>query len=123
MKKVLLATTLLILALTAVAQAPAPSNERVDHWRHKLSQELPIGSSRDAILAWASKNQMRVTERPKTSELAIRLEQASAIPPGARGSESANAAACSFYRITATMTLDATNSSTSTNVVMAENCF
>jgi hypothetical protein len=118
MKKIVLAAGLLTFSVASAAGAPPTGNERVDYWRQKMAQELPAGSSQSAISEWASQNHLKVSERPQTNELVIRLESASAGPPGA-----AKESACTYYRVTATLKLDAKKSLVSTDVKFAENCF
>lgn len=121
--KAILAVALLTLTVVAVAQELSPLNARVDHWRQRLAQELPVGSARDVIIKWASKNSLEVSEKLQANELAIRLESSGAHPPGMTMPVPANTTVCTHYEIRVTLKLDIKSALASADVVMAQNCF
>jgi hypothetical protein len=108
MKKSSLTAIVLAFIAANVVQA-TPLEEKLDHWKQRLSTELPVGSPKDAILAWASKNRVKATERLGTSQLTLRLESVSFVPPEKDMSASASGVTCGTYRISATLELDAKN--------------
>ena len=114
MKKISLAA---VLALAMFANGHAASvADRVTHWQQRLKNELPMGISKDTVLEWVSKNQLRAQER-LPGELTIRLESFSPQPPRDPADE------CSRYQVSVTLKLDANSRLESTALKTAGNCF
>ena len=108
-----LTVALLVTAVGALAQAPSAVNDRAEHWRQKVAQEMPIGSLRQTVIEWASRNKLRVRERPKERELVIRLETLS-VP--------ATDTVCAHYQIRASVKFDVGENLESVLVEGVEDC-
>ncbi len=74
MKQIVLIAAMLATFLCSVAHA-TPLTERVAYWQQRVDGEVPIGSSRAAVLEWASRNKLRVSDRRAEHPVNIRLEK------------------------------------------------
>jgi len=120
MKRLILAAAFLALTVVAAEKTDSPMDKRADHWRQKLTRELPVGSSQAAILKWVSVNHLTALDDPKTNELTMVLER---IPhPDSKTGVSSSVVVCSSWSILATFKLDAKNQLASTQVKTAGTC-
>jgi len=120
MRRILLAAATLILTLSAAAKSDSPVAQRADYWQQRLNREIPVGSSRSAILNWALTNHLTASDDPQTHDLRIGLEEVPEPAPKPRISPSA--VVCKSWHISAALKLDAKGQLASAEVQTLGNC-
>jgi hypothetical protein len=69
----LAATLLLVLATVPAAWADASVNDTANAWRARLQKELPAGTPRSSVVAWAKQNNLGLVEGDKPSHMILGL--------------------------------------------------
>jgi hypothetical protein len=105
MKKIYRTTAVLAILLLSVAQA-TPLTERVAYWQQRLNKEVPIGSSRQSVLEWASRNKLRVSDKRAERPINVRLENMTLEVHQRQQATSSSDGLCEQYRISGVFMLD-----------------
>lgn len=100
---------LFALLLGSAAFANPEVNALASAWRSRLETELPLGSSRAAVLAWASRNHVQLgegSEEPR--QLIVPIGYVKEKPAPAFGSLS-SVAVCDGWGVSAALVFNADN--------------